>query len=108
MTKQPTAPAAVPSVAEAERIVAERTGELAAIRATTAAAEAELPKLAMDTNDEKFEAKSLEIGRQRRAELRAQKRLEAAKETLGEAKAREEQARRRTLYEAGKKAAAEA
>jgi hypothetical protein len=105
-TKQP-APALMSS-AEAERVVAERTSELAAIKADIASKQAALSKLAMDPDDAKFEEASLAIERQQRAELRAKKRLEAAQEALAEAKGREKQARFRALYGAGQKAAAEA
>ncbi len=106
-TKSP-APAEAPSVTDAERAVTERTAELAAIRANIATAEAALPALALDPDDSKFEAKSLEIERSRRNELRAVKRLEQARETVAEAERREKEDRRQSLYEAAQAACSEA
>ncbi len=107
---KPKTPASAPEpgVDEAERSVALRNDELNAIRAEIAAAEAALPKLAQSDDDTAFESASLQIDRLKRAELRAAARLEQAREALTEAKASEEQGRRRALFEAGKKAAAEA
>lgn len=92
---------------EAPDTLAQRTAELDAIRAEIAAAEAALPALAQSDDDEKFESASLAIERLKRSELRARKRLEQAQTAHAEAEAREEQERRRSLYEAGTKAHAE-
>jgi hypothetical protein len=104
-----TTPApALMSSADAERVVEERTTELAAVKADIARRQSSLAELANDEDDSKFESASLAIERLFRAKVRAEKRLEAAQEVFTEAKAREEQARRRVLFEAGTKAAAEA
>lgn len=102
-----TTPAAEPSAAEAEQLVAERSKELAAIRADIAAAEASLHRLADSDDDDAFETASLAIERMRRGELRATRRLEGANAALTAAKAREAEERRQALFEAGVKAAAE-
>ncbi|MEJ0051576.1 MAG: hypothetical protein WDN02_10275 [Methylovirgula sp.] len=106
MTKLKITPAE-PSVADAEHAVTERTAELRKIKADIAAAEAALPALALDPDDAKFEAKSLEIDRLKRAGLRASARLEPARTALTEAKASAEQTRRQALFDAGVAAAAE-
>lgn len=59
-TKQTPAPAAMPSVEEAARAVAERTQELAAIQADIAERDAELPTLAEKDGDA-FEVAALAI-----------------------------------------------
>lgn len=107
MTKLAPAPALLTSE-EADRLVAERAKELEAIRSTIASAQAELSALAMDPDESKFEAKSLEIHRLQLRETRAEARLEEARKAPTEARHREEQARRHTLYSAGQKAATEA
>ena len=93
---------------EAPDDVAQRTTELEAIRAEIAGAEAGLPALALDPDDAKYEETSLHIERLRRSELRAQKRLEVAREAHAEAEAGAEQERKRTAYEAGLNACREA
>src|SRR5665213_1416297 len=93
---------------EAPDDVAQRTTELEAIRAEIAAAGAALPALAQSDDDAAFESASLNIERLRRAELRAVKRLEGAREAFVAARAAEEQEQRRTMHEAGVRAAAEA
>lgn len=108
MTKLKTAPAALPSVAEAAaRAVSEREDALAVIEGDIASAEASLSDLASEDDDALFEATSLNIERLRRSELRASKRLAAAHTAHTEAKAGEERGRRRALYEAGLQADAE-
>jgi hypothetical protein len=107
MTKPKTTTPALLSVANAERALSERKIELAAIKADIAAAEAALPALAADDDDAKFEAKSLEIDRLKRAELRASARLEQAHTAVVEAEVAERQAERRALFAEGQQAAAE-
>ncbi len=107
MTKLKNTPAEALSVDEAERALAERTAELAAVRGDIAAAQAALPALALDPDDAKFETKSLEIDRLKRAQLRASARLDQARTALTDAKAREKEQRRKARYEAGAKALAE-
>lgn len=97
-------PAAADAVSEAAHQVTLRNDELAAIRSEIAAAESALPSLALEPDDAKFETASLAIERLRRSELRAQKRLEASHAAYAEAKAGEEQGRRRALYAEGVKA----
>lgn len=108
MTKAKPASTNVSSIDDHEHAVAQRADELAAIRHEIATAEAELPKIAESDDDEKFEEASLSIERLKRAELRASKRLEAAREAYAEAKVREEQDRRQALYAAAQSACKEA
>lgn len=108
-TQPASAPAEAPvTTEEAARLVKQREGELTGIKTDIIAAEASLPELAAQDDDDVFESASLAIERLKRAELRATKRLEQARTTLAEAEAREEQSRRRALFEEGRKAAAEA
>jgi hypothetical protein len=107
MTKSKTAPAAEPSVADAERVVAEAAQDFGDFRLKIEEAESALRNLALGTDDDAYESKSIEIGRLRRAELRADVRLTHAREALIKAKAREEQDRRRALFAEGQKAAVE-
>jgi hypothetical protein len=109
MTKpKTTTPAEAPSVHDAERQVAQRNDELVSIRTEIATREASLVALALVENDTAFEEASLAVDRLRRHVFGATTRLEAARETLTLAKAREEHCRRHGIYEAGRKAAAEA
>ncbi|QAY95104.1 hypothetical protein CWB41_04650 [Methylovirgula ligni] len=107
MTKLKPAPAAEPSVADAERAVSEAALEFADIKARIASAEAALPRLALDPDDSKFEEASLQIDRLKRSKLRAQARLEQAKAALIAANARAKESRRKALYDAGLAAEAE-
>ncbi len=108
MTKLKNTPAEALSVDEAERALAERTAELAAVRGDIASLEASLPDLAKQDDDERFESASLELGRLQRRELRAQTRIEQAREALTEAEGREKEAKRQTLYAEGQAACSEA
>jgi hypothetical protein len=108
MTKlsKPT-PAEMNAVETAELLVAQRADELAIIEGDIASAEADLPELAGSEDDSAFETASLGIERLRRKELRATKRLEAARAELAEAEAGEKEDRRKARYEAGANAVAE-
>lgn len=101
-------PAPADAVGDAAHQVALRNDELNSIRAEIAAAEAALLALAQFDDDEKFEEATLRIDRLKRAELRAEKRLEAAQTAHAEAEVREEQDRKKTAYEAGLNACREA
>ena len=107
MTKLKPAPAE-PSVQDAEAAVTRASAELNAIRTEMAATEGALPTLALDPDDTKFEEASLTLDRLKRSELRAAARLKQARASLVEAKARVEQDRRQSLYEAGQAACREA
>jgi hypothetical protein len=109
MTKlpKPTQVEAPSAVEAAELLVATREDELAIIEGDIASAEADLPELAGSEDDAAFESASLGVERLRRKELRATKRLEAARAELATAEARDKQDRKSARYEAGKKAAEE-
>jgi hypothetical protein len=105
MKTKTTAPAAEPSVDDAERQVAQRNDELISIRTEIATKEASLLALALG---KRYRVRGgVAGGRTPEAACVRRVGLAAARETLARAKARDEQDRRRGLYEAGTKAAAE-
>ncbi len=101
------APAAEPSVADAERLVAARADELAIIERDIASAESRRRELLVGDDDAAYESAEIALDRLGRKRHRAFVRLEVARTEYAEAKAREKEDRRKARYDAGLAAAAE-